>query len=114
MARLRILAMVPLVASGFLPGCVLESPGEVAQVEQTELEIQLTRCEVDRNACPESWSVAADGEAAFRRISEEGYDYGDCYGMILAVLLFPEPCAETWEAEAPLTEEAGAPDRAPF
>lgn len=43
--------------------------------------------------------------AGLRRISEGGYDYGDCGGLQLAVLLTPEPCAEAREV---LIERAAA------
>jgi hypothetical protein len=29
-----------------------------------------------------------------RRISDDGYDYGWCHGIILTVALLPEPCDE--------------------
>lgn len=53
--------------------------------------------------------TAAAG-AGLRRISEGGYDYGDCGGLQLAVLLTPEPCAEASEV---LIERAAARLRQP-
>jgi hypothetical protein len=34
-----------------------------------------------------------------RRISADGIDYGPCEGIVLAVILIPEPCELAWEAE---------------
>jgi hypothetical protein len=36
---------------------------------------------------------------ATERISQAGFHYGDCAGVTLAVVLFPEPCG--WERAAP-------------
>jgi hypothetical protein len=48
---------------------------------------------------------ASTDVSGLRRISAGGYDYGDCGGMQLAVLLHPEPCAEAREV---LIERAAA------
>lgn len=36
----------------------------------------------------------AMADQPIRRISESGYDYGECAGLILTVMLSPEPCDE--------------------
>ena len=56
---------------------------------------------------PRLKKVAADAPRdPMRRISLDGFDYGSCFGITLAVILVPEPC----DAAAPV-EKPGEPAR---
>ena len=44
-------------------------------------------------------AAAAPRPLPTERISEAGVQYGDCAGVTLAVVLFPEPCG--WERATP-------------
>lgn len=95
----RLVLAFPVAVAFALSGCDIAAPEPKAR---TELELQLARCETDQNACP----MPAPPEP-IRRVSEGGYDYGECSGMILAVLLIPEPCDLAWQAESAPLEDAG-------
>ena len=87
-------------------GGPIKVSGRTAEIEaRAEFRMQIERCRVDRTACPKS--LAGDREG-FRRVSESGYDYGDCNGLFLAVVLFPEPCELVRRVDPPETEEVGA------
>ena len=112
MVRVRLLVSLSMLVA--VAACTeFDAPGPAAP---TELDLQLARCELDEGACAmraDRLAARGGGQAdedsaarqPIRRISQSGYDYGECDGMILAVLLFPEPCDQSWRAEPiPLRE----------
>jgi hypothetical protein len=85
MGRVRRLVVLPvLIVCAFL-AFEMPAPSEL----WSDLRIQIAA--LDRGP-------ADDGPArrAVKRISQSGRFYGDCSGMMSAVMLFPEPCNELW------------------
>lgn len=115
MGRVRLVVSLSVVAAiGLLGSKVVVAPVREAP---TELDVPLARCEIDESACPMLPNQTARVDPARpeehsapggsrRRVSEGGYDYGECYGSTLAVELFPEPCDRTLKAENALLDES--------
>ena len=89
MGRVRRLVALPVLVICALLAFEMPAPSEL----WSDLRIQFAA--FDRG--PADYGPAPP--QAVRRVSEGGHFYGDCSGMMSAVMLFPEPCGALWREQ---------------